>query len=339
MQLEKETIDYSLVISVCNPDERLLKRCLNAIYNLDITGINIEVILVDNNCTSPITNLPYVQEFLRKIPSFKTLIVPAVGLRNARIAAIKETSGKYIVYFDYDNEPEFDYMQELKKLNDLFPQIGAIGAGEVSVDFIDGIDKNIEKYARLAFKERHDTATKFSGLHEWQSCYPFDAGLCVSSSLLKEYANLARDGRFIIPGLNGNQLSIGDDTQMVLLSVNKGYGAGTSPSLKIRQTIPQARSNYKYVQQYVFGAGLSHENCMAQVISEYKEKLSLEIISKSKFFWLTIDKYFKTIFKPDPVKTFDFIEFISMNAGAYIALNKPVPTPIKRLINFLKLAA
>ncbi len=338
MPSEKKSIDYSLVISVCNPDERLLKRCLNAVYNLDITGIAIEVILVDNNCTTPVTNLPYVKEFLRKVPSFKTLIVPAIGLRNARIAAIKETTGKYIVYFDYDNEPEFDYLQELKKLNDQFPQIGAMGAGDLSVDFIDGIDKKIEKYARLAFKERHDTVIKFSGLQEWQPCYPFDAGLCISSALLKEYADLARDGRFTIPGLNGNQLTIGDDAQMVMLCVNKGYGAGVSPKLKIRQTIPEARADYKYVQQFVFGAGLCYENCMAQVVSEYKEKLSQKIISKSTFFRLTLNKYFKTIFRPDPDKTFDFIQFISINAGAYLALNKPVPTPIKRLINYLKLA-
>ena len=338
MSIEKEAIDYSLVITTCNPDERLLKRCLNAVYNLNTKNITTEVILVDNNSATPLSSLPYVKEFLNKVPAIKTITIPALGLRNARIAAIRETRGKYIVYFDYDNEPEVDYLQELKKLNEQFPQIGALGAGDVSIDFIDGIDANIENYARLAFRERHDTVIKFSGLQEWQSCYPFDAGLCISSSLLKEYANLARDGRFIIPGVNGKQLTIGDDTQMVLLCVNKGYGAGVSPMLRIRHNIPEARANYQYLQQHIFGTGLCYENCMAQVFSEYREKLSREIISKSKFFRLTINKYFKTIYKPDPHNTFDLIQFISINAGAYLALNKPVPSAIKRLINYLKLA-
>ncbi len=333
----KEVIDYSLVISTCNPDERLLKRCLNAVYNLDTTGITTEVILVDNNSSMPLSSLPYVKEFLHKVPSIKVITVPAQGLRNARIAAIKETKGKYIVYFDYDNEPEIDYLQELKKLNEQFPQIAAIGAGDVSIDFIDGIDKKIENYARIAFRERHDTVIKFSGLPEWQSCYPFDAGLCMSSALLKEYANLAREGRFTIQGVNGKQLTTGDDTQMVLLSVNKGYGAGVSPKLKIRHNIPGARANYKYLQQHVFGTGLSYENCMAQVFSEYKEKLSKKIISKSKFSRLTMNKYVKTLFRPDPHNTFDLIQFLSLNAGAYMALNRPVPPSIKKLINYLKL--
>lgn len=333
-----ETIDYSLVISTCNPDERLLKRCLNAVYNLDITGITTEVILVDNNSSTPLSSLPYVKEFLKKVPAIKIILVAAQGLRNARIAAIHETKGQYIVYFDYDNEPESDYLQELKKLNQQFPQIAALGPGDVSVDFVDGIDKKIENYARIAFRERHETMIKFSGLQEWQACYPFDVGLCISSALLKEYASLAREGKFTIQGVNGKQLTTGDDTQMVLLCVNKGYGAGVSPKLRIRHNIPEARANYKYLQQYVFGAGLCYENCMAQVFSEYKEKLSQEIISNSKFFRLTINKYVKTIFKPDPHNTFDLIQFVSLNAGAYLALNRPVPSSIKRLINYLKLA-
>lgn len=338
MSLVKEVIDYSLVISTCNPDERLLKSCLDAVYNLDTTGITTEVILVDNNSAVPVSSLPYVKEFLKKVPPVKIIMVAAQGIRNARIAAIQETKGKYIVYFDYDNEPERDYLQELKKLNDQFPHIGALGPGEVSVNFIDGIDKKIENYARVAFRERHDTAIKFSALQEWQPCYPHDVGLCISSALLKEYAGLARQGRFTIPAVNGKQLTIGDDTQMVLYCVNEGYGAGVSPKLRLGHNIPEARASYKYVQKHVFGTGLCHENCMAQVFSEHKEKLSQEIISKSKFFRLTINKYLKTIFRPDPHNTFDLIQFMSLNAGAYLALNKPVPTSIKRLINFLKLA-
>lgn len=338
MSLVKEVIDYSLVISTCNPDERLLKCCLDAVYNLDTTGITTEVILVDNNSAVPVSSLPYVRDFLKKVPPVKIIMVAAQGIRNARIAAIQETKGKHIVYFDYDNEPEKDYLQELKKLNDQFPQVAALGPGEVSVNFIDGIDKKIENYARVAFRERHDTVIKFSGLQDWQSCYPYDVGLCISSALLKEYASLARQGRFTIPGVNGKQLTIGDDTQMVLHCVSEGYGAGVSPKLKLSHNIPEALANYRYLQQHLFGTGLCYENCMAQVFSEYKEKLSGEIISKSKFFRLTINKYVKTIFRPDPHNTFELIQFISLNAGAYLALNKPVPTSIKRLINYLKLA-
>ena len=330
-------IDYSIVICTYNPDERLLTRCLEAVLNLDIDGIQTEVILVDNNSRMPVESLAYVRRYLVKIPSIKTMIVPAKGLKNARIAAIKEAKGKYIVYFDSNNEPEKDYLRELKKLNDKYPQVAALGPGHVSVDFIDGIEKSIENYARDAFRERHEEAIKFSSLPEWQACYPFGTGLCINSSLLKEYVNLAREGRFAISDTNGNQLNSGDDMQMVLLCISKGYFAGVSAALKIRQIIPGVRASYKYLQRLVFDTGISYESCIAQVFPEHVDKLKQEIISKPKFSSKGLKAFLKARWHPDTHKTFNLVQFIASNAGAYIALNIPIPVPIKKIVKYLEL--
>ncbi|MEP6951236.1 MAG: glycosyltransferase [Ginsengibacter sp.] len=337
MDLIQHDIDYSLVICTYNPEERLLQRCLDAVANLDIDGITTEVILVDNNSRLPINSLQYVIRFIKKISLIKTIMVAAQGLKHARIGAIKEARGRHIVFFDSDNEPEKDYLQELKKLNEKFPEVAAIGPGDVSVDFVDGIDKNIEDYARIAFQERHEKAIRFSGLREWQSCYPFGTALCISSFLLKEYANLSRQGRFIMPGRTGNQLTSGDDTQMVLLCISRGYAAGVSPSLKIKHIIPEARANYKYLQRLAYGTGLCYETCLLQVFPEYKDELEKKIISRSKFSRRIIKKYVKVRWGSDPLAIFDLIQFISLNTGAYIALNKPLPALIKRIIKYLKL--
>ena len=110
-------IDYSIVICAYNPDDRLLKRCLQAIYNLETDGIATEVILVDNSSSVPVDSLPYVREYLRKLPTMRVLMVAVRGANYARITAIAEARGKYIIYFDHDNEPERHYLQELKKLH------------------------------------------------------------------------------------------------------------------------------------------------------------------------------------------------------------------------------
>ncbi|MEO6220270.1 MAG: glycosyltransferase [Ginsengibacter sp.] len=337
MSLLHEPIDYSIVICTYNPDERLLKRCLDAVYHLDTTGIKTEVILVDNNSAVPINTLPYVKEYLKKISPIKIIMVAAQGIKNARIGAIKEANGKFILYFDSDNEPERDYLQELNKLNKQFPKVAAIGPGDVKVDFIDGIDKNIEDYARLVFQDRHEVAIKFAGLRDWQSSYPFGTGLCVYSFLLKEYVSLSRQGKFTLSGGNGSQLTSGDDTQMVLLCINKGYAAGVSPSLKIKHIIPKDRANYKYLQRLAYGKGLCYESCLAQIFPEHKKKLQKEIISRPKFLRRTLEKYFNAKLSSDPHKIFELIQFIALNAGAYLALNKPVPGSIKRIVNYLKL--
>ena len=330
-------IDYSIVICTYNPDERLLKRCLHAIYNLDTDGIATEVILVDSSSLIPIDSLPYVREYIRKMPSMRLLMVAVHGVNYARIAAIAEAKGKYIIYFDYDNEPEKNYLQELKKLNATYPQVAALGPGDVTVDFIDGIGKDIESYARIAFRERHEEAIKFSRIPEWQACYPFGTGLCTYTFLVKEYNNLMKAGRFAMPDRNGKELTTGEDMQMVFLCISKGYFAGVSPTLQIRHIIPNARANDEYLQRLAYRTGLCYETCLAQVFPNHKNKLKQEIISKSKFSRRTLNKFVKARLSSDPHKIFDLVQFIASNAGTYLALNKPVPAFIKRIVKYLKL--
>ena len=337
MSLPDYDIDYSIVICTYNPDERLLKRCLNAVYNLDTDGITTEVILVDNSSSMPLESLSYVREFLPKIPSMKIILAVQQGVKYARISAIEKAKGKYVVYIDYDNEPESDYLQELNKLNAQYPQVAAWGPGNVTVDFVDGIDSTIEDYARIAFQERHEEAIKFSRVREWQPCYPFGTGLCIYTFLLKEYIALAKQGRFTLSGRKGNQLTSGEDIQMVLLCISKGYFAGVSPTLKLKHIIPGARANYKHLERLAYGTGVCYESCLSQVFPEHRDKLELERISESKFFRRTLKKYVTARLSSDPHKKFDLVKFIGLNAGAYVALGKPVPAFIKRIVKFLKL--
>jgi glycosyltransferase involved in cell wall biosynthesis len=331
-------IDYTIVICTYNPDERLLKRCLNAVYNLDTDGITIEVILVDNNSLIPVESLSYVREHFRKIPSMRTIMVALQGFNYARIAAISEAKGKYLIFFDDDNEPGSNYLQELKKLNTIYPQVAAVGPGDVTLNFTDGIEENIESYARGALGERHEEAIKFSGLREWQPCYPFGTGRCTFTFLLKEYINLAKRGKFILPDRKDKQFTSGEDMQMVMFCISKDYFAGVSPTLQTRRIIPRTRANIKYLQRLAYCTGLCYETGLVQVFPEHKDKLEQEIISKFKFSTRVLRKYFKTRFSPDPLEIFELIEFIVSNAGVYLALNRTVPVLVKRIVMNLELA-
>jgi glycosyltransferase involved in cell wall biosynthesis len=337
MPLISYHIDYSIVICTYNPDERLLKRCLNAVYNLDTAGITMELLLADNSSLIPVEGLPYVREYVRKIPSMKTIMVAVQGVNYARIAAVSEAKGKYIIYFDDDNEPASNYLQELKKLNAKYPQVAALGPGDVTVDFIDGIDKSIESYARIAFRERHEETIKFSRVCEWQPCYPFGSGLCTYTVLLKEYINLLRQGKFTMPGRKDKELTSGEDMQMVLLCISKGYFAGVSPTLQIKHIIPKARANDKYLQRLVYGTGICFETSLVQVFPTHKNKLKHEMISQSKFSVQTLKKFIEARLSSDHHKIFDLVQFIALNAGVYLALHKPVPAIVKRIVKYLKL--
>jgi glycosyltransferase involved in cell wall biosynthesis len=333
MSLMNYDINYSLVVYTCNPDERIFKRCLNAIYNLDVAGMTTELIVVDNNSQVPVETLSYVRNFL----GMKIIMVPAHGVRYARMAAIEKAAGRYIVYFDFDNEPENDYLQELKKLNRQYPEVAALGPGNVTVDFIDPVDKKIEIYARAAFHERNEASIKFSAKREWQSCYPFGAGLCAPSFLLKEFAQLAKKEKLTMPGRTGETLSSGEDTQMVLLCISKGYFAGVSPTLRLKHVIPSLKTNDNYLKKLAYGTGLCYEPGFVQVFPEHKKKLQKKILSPAKFSSRVVKKYLQSKLTSDPLKIFDLINFIALNEGAYNALSKPVPPIVKKIVGNLKL--
>ncbi|MGN6491565.1 MAG: glycosyltransferase [Agriterribacter sp.] len=330
-------IDYSIVVCTYNPEEEIFKRCLAAICSLNTAGLSTEVIIVDNNSPAPVAGLPYVQEYLRKIPGAKTIFVKEQGERFARMGGIEESKGKYIVYFDTDNEPHSDYLQVLKMLNAQYPDVAAWGPGNVWVDFIGGVEAGIEEYAKGAFQERHEKEIRYAADPEWQSSYPFGTGLCTLGVLLKEYVTLAKRGELTPPGRKGNQLSSGADTQMVLLCIKKGYSAGVAPNLKLVHIIPRVRANKKYLFRLVYGTFVAYESCSMQVFPEKRVAIESKKIPAWQFTTKTIKKYYKAKKHGQVYRWFDLVQFIATEAGVYEALGKPVPLLVKKMIRHLKL--
>jgi hypothetical protein len=140
-----------------------------------------------------------------------------------------------------------------------------------------------------------------------------------------------------MPERKDKELTSGEDTQLVLLCLSKGYFAGVSPTLQIKHIIPKTRANDKYLQRLAYGTGICYETCLVQVFPKHKNKLKQEIISKSKFSRQTLKKFIEARWSSDPHKIFDLVQFIALNAGVYLALHKPVPALVKRIVKYLKL--
>jgi len=328
-------VDYSIIIYNHNTDERILNRCLAAVVALDRDGLVTEVLFVDNNHLTPAESLGFVRQFFSKIPNMRGVIIPQEGVKYAAAEAIEKASGKYIVYIDADNEPERDYLQELKRLNAQVEQVGAWGPGNVTVQFIDNVDKHLEEFARMAFRERHEDTLKTAHLMEWQPFYPFGPGLCILSGILKEYVALTKKGRLtseakrkIIPG--------GEDVQIVMLCIKKGYHAGISPALKLNHLIPKEKSSKEYLKKLVFSGAFCFEPALLNVLPERKNILKKKIISPLLFSAKAAKELMAAKFGK-PIKFFGAVHFIGSQAGIYQSLEKPLPRFIKKMIATLRL--
>lgn len=332
----ESTIDYTIIICTYNTDERILKRCLESVAALDREGLGTEVILADNNSTTPAESLGFVRQTFSKVPNMKGILVSQQGVKYARMEAIEKARGNYIVFIDADNEPETNYLQQLKKLNAQFEQVGAWGPGNVTVEFIDSIDKSLESYARTAFRERHDTSLKTANFNEWQSCYPSGTGLCILSSILKEYVTLAKQGRLTSEGRKGKSLSSGDDLQMVMLCIKNHYHAGVSPDLRLKHLIPKERANKKHLKKLAFGTAFWLEPSLLQVFPERKKLIEEKALSSFAFSGQAAKKLAASKLGSSKL-LFDTIHFIGYQAGIYQALNKPLPEMVKKMIDSLDL--
>lgn len=330
-------IDYTLVICTYNPDERILKRCLQAVQNLDRTGITTETILVDNNSNIPVAGLNFVQQYLKTIPAMKTLRIIQQGVQFARMAAIEEAKGKYIVYIDFDNEPQSDYLQVLKNLKKNYNNVAAWGPGNIWVDFIDGIDAGIEEYARIFFQEKHYSNIEYADSIEWQHCYPFGTGLCTNANILKQYAELAKKGMFTFRGRTLKQLSSGEDLQMVLLCIKHGFAAGVAPALKLTHIIPKERANAAYLSRLIYGGYICYDSCALQIFPQKESLLKSKMMGHLKFIRKSVKRYLKAKWSSDPNKKFEAVKFIALQASVYMALQKPLPFIVQRLIKKLNI--
>lgn len=329
-------VDYSIIICTYNPDERLLRRCLNAVASLHFENFSAEIILVDNNSTTPLKTLNYIEDFLGKTSPSKLIEVAEQGLNHARMAGIKESKGKYVVFFDDDNEPDPDYIKELYQLHTNYPNVAAWGPGNVEVDFIEGVDPGLEHYARAAFQERHETRVTYSNQTSWQACYPFGTGLCLERTYFEAYRLLAEQGVFSISDRKGNQLSSGGDTQMVLFCISKGAAAGVAPGLKLTHIVPGKRTGFDYLKRLTYGTSVCYSTCVLEVFPEHIKNLERHLVPEKRFISKVRKKYFLLTFSGKPKKVFALIAYIGAVAGDYQALKRPVDPFIHQILKKLK---
>lgn len=331
-------LDYSIVVCSFNPDERIFKRCLEAIYSIDFHDITYEIIIVDNNSLPALHTLPYVQDFLNNTPNSRYVIETSQGLTHARIRGTEESKGEYIIFFDDDNEPHSDYLINLKKLNTDHPSVAAWGPGNVWVDFIDGIDKSINKSiepyikARL-FQERHEEFINYGNSRSWQAYYPYGTGLCVKYNYLKDYSAKVKKNEFSAVDRKGNSLSSGGDLQVVWFCITESAAVGVAPTLKVNHLIPKKRANFTYLKQLMFAVSISFHICTNEMLKEHKTQITNSCPSANNFVLHTVWKYIKVLIANNQMRTLKSLNYVGIVYGTYIAINKPIPKTVTKTLN------
>lgn len=264
---------FSLIICSFNPEERILGQTLQSCFDLAFDKTNFEIILVDNNSSAPLQNEIYIKSHLAQHQNFFCLHEKRQGLAYARHTGILKAQAPVIVFVDDDNVLDHNYLNALNALLEKHPEVGVWGPGAVEPDYIDGAPGWIRKHFGGLFQEKQLQETKFSCEAAWPYYYPAGSGMVVKKEVLEKYIHDFESGLLSATGRKGQQLTSGEDSQIVWTAVKMSLAAGTSPALKLKHIIPEKRTNQAYLEKLNHGISLSFYQSLTEMFPEKNSSL------------------------------------------------------------------
>ena len=250
-------------------------RVLTAIRQLELTGIEVEYIIVDNNSTKPVEELGYVREFLQSVPWARVVLEEKPGLTPARIKGVNEAVFDAVLFVDDDVALHADYLQAVSKIADQFPKVGAWNAGIIQVKFLAEPGKWFREKGKFYFQESTLTET-ITGNSKTPAGYtPFGTGLYIRKEVFSVYQDKIRNGVYSMSDRVGNSTSSCGDSQIVLCALDCNFSIGRTPALKLEHLVSEKKSTLSYLKRLSYGIHYSFQFLKKESIPEiYSPNLS-----------------------------------------------------------------
>jgi len=247
----------SVVICTRNPRPAVLARALRCIASQTLPGHQRECLVIDNASDQPVSAV--VEQAGVEC---RVVVEPEVGLTAARLRAIRETTGRLLVFVDDDNLLDSDYLEQALRIAGEYPRIGAFG-GRISPEFeVPEPDWLWPFRSHLALIDLdRDFWTNNPADH---AAIPCGAGLCIrrEAALAYSEAVAADPRRQALDRSAAGTLSCGD-TDMVLSCADAGWGMGRFTALHLTHVIPAARLEFAYQKRLAADIGYSYGRLLA----------------------------------------------------------------------------
>jgi glycosyltransferase involved in cell wall biosynthesis len=260
---------FSLITCTHNPNSIVFNRLIDAIKRLKLSvKFSAEWVVVDNNSNPTISEQFSFDDF--NIP-VKVVQERIPGLTSARIAGIKSSGGEWIVFFDDDNEPNDDYLINLKKIIEENLDVMCWGAGNINVEFVSEVKDCWIKRNKEIFQERHlvDVIIK----KDIDGLMPVGTGLAIKRAVLNDYLKKVDSGVYLLTDRCNSSLMSGGDMQIVYNTIKNGGYIGIGPILRLNHLISMKKSNFKYVKKLRYWTESSHVMVLREVFPEMEKSL------------------------------------------------------------------
>jgi glycosyltransferase involved in cell wall biosynthesis len=236
------------IVICCHNSEKVIKPTLESIHKQFLLDkLNYQIILVDNNCTD--NTIELAQKISDKERIYIDIVRESIpGLVHARKAGVKEARNSILLFVDDDNVLRSDYISRLISIYENRPKIGAVGAmvkPEIEGKAPEWFDGHSSVYACGQQMDRSGYATAKGVL--------FGAGLSFRTEVLHSIYN--EPVPLLLTGRTKNSTLRGDDSELCLRTVLRGWQLWYDDSLVVYHTITAKRLKWEYVLNARRGGG------------------------------------------------------------------------------------
>lgn len=247
----------SVIICTYNPNLDIISKVLNALKQQTLPLDKWELLIVDNNSTNQ-----FFEKILINLQSnIKLITEKKQGLTFSRLRGVRESSNDIIVFVDDDNVLEEHYLANAMSFCSENKEVGCFGgqsipeyAGTPPDWFGDcGINLGCQTFGDSLYKSNFKSVV---------TCYPEKApigtGMVILKKAFNEYVSeVESDSTRLELGRKGNALVSGEDNDIVLTVLKKGYEVAYVPNLIVKHLIPEGRYSFSYLKRMAYESNRS----------------------------------------------------------------------------------
>ena len=265
----------SVIICTYNPAPDIFRKCLDSVVAATRGNIVSEVIVVDNNSSTPVSAMESVKGLDASL--FRIVVETTQGLTPARIRGIRECTGDLLVFVDDDNFLQQDFFARGIALAEEMPHIGSY-SGQVKLVFEETPASWTRPYWGMLVHRELDRDL-WSNLPHLTETMPCGAGLFVRRSVADHYLHLHDSGqRAVQLDRTGKSLFSGGDNDLAACACDIGLGVGLFKGLRLDHHIPRGRCTKEYLLRLTEGIYAS-----AIVFKAYRKEYPEPLTARSRW--------------------------------------------------------
>jgi glycosyltransferase involved in cell wall biosynthesis len=229
----------SVIICTHNPNMLLLDRVLNALRNQTLALTSWNLVIVDNSSETP------VEEFLKIEwhPSARIVREDKLGLTNARIRGIQETSEEFLIFVDDDNILASDYLETTQRIGLANPALGAWGGSTIGE--FESKPPGWFHVSILGIREIKEDKWSRSTV-DLSDC-PIGAGITIRREVADAFVrNCHTESIRMMLGRTGKSLMGCEDFDLAFTACDLGLERGVFKDLRLVHFIPRQRLTEEY---------------------------------------------------------------------------------------------